>query len=45
MDFIKETIESGFTEGDKVLRIAYRSDNIGNIIRLINIFRNIIEIK
>ena len=45
MDFIKEAIKLGFTKGNKVLRIAYQSDNIGNIIHLINIFRNIIGIR
>ena len=45
MDFIREAVESGFAEGDKALRIAYQSDNIGNVIRLINIFRNIIGIR
>ena len=45
MDPIKKTIKSSFIKGNKVLRIAYWSDNIGNIIYLINIFRNIIGIK
>ena len=45
MDPIKEAIKSGFAKGNKVLKIAYQSNNIGNIIHLINIFRNIIRIK
>ena len=45
MDFIKETVESGFANSNKVLRIAYWLDNIGNAIYLINIFRNAIGIK
>ena len=45
MDFIKEAIKLGFIKGNKVLRIAYQSDNIGNIIYLINIFKNVIKIR
>ena len=45
MDFIGEAIKLNFIEGNKVLKIAYQSDNIGNIIYLINIFRNIIGIR
>ena len=45
MDFIGEAVKLGFIKGDKVLRIVYWSDNISNIIHLINIFRNIIEIR
>ena len=45
MDPIGEAVESGFTEGDEALRIAYRSDNIGNVIRLIDVFRNVIGIR
>ena len=45
MDFIREAIKSGFIKGNKVLKIAYQSDNISNIIYLINIFRNVIGIK
>ena len=45
MDFIEEAIKSSFIDGDKVLKIAYQSDNIGNIIYLINIFKNIIGIR
>ena len=35
----------GFINSNKALRIAYRSDNIGNAIRLINVFRNVIGIR
>jgi hypothetical protein len=45
MDPIKKAIELGFADNNKVLKIAYQSDNIGNVIHLINIFRNAIEIK
>ena len=45
MDPIKETIKSVLVKGNEVLRIAYWSNNIGNIICLINIFKNIIEIR
>ena len=45
MDFIGEVIKLDFTKSNKVLRIAYWSDNIGNIIHLINIFRNTIGIR
>ena len=45
MDFIGEVIKLDFTKSNKVLRIAYWSDNIGNIIHLIDIFKNIIEIR
>ena len=45
MDFIREAIKSSFIKGNKVLRIAYWSDNISNIIHLINIFKNVIGIK
>ena len=45
MDPIKEAIKSGFAEGNKALRIAYQLNNISNIIRLINVFRNIIGIR
>ena len=45
MDPIGEAIKSGFTEGNKALRIAYQLDNIGNIICLINIFRNAMGIR
>ena len=45
MDSIKEAIKLSFAKGNKVLRIAYRLDNIGNIIYLINIFRNTIKIR
>ena len=45
MDFIEEAIKSGFIKGNKALRIAYQSDNISNIICLIDIFKNIIKIR
>ena len=45
MDPIGEAVESGFADGDEVLRIAYRSDNIGNAIRLIDVFRNAMGIR
>jgi hypothetical protein len=45
MDFIKEAVKLGFANSNKVLRIAYQSDNISNIICLIDIFRNIIGIR
>ena len=45
MDPIKEAIKLSFTKSNKALRITYRSDNISNVIYLINIFRNVIEIK
>ena len=45
MDSIREAVKSDFAEGNKALKIAYRSDNIGNIIHLINIFKNAIGIK
>ena len=45
INLIKKAIKSGFAKGDKVLKIVYQLDNIGNIIHLINIFRNAIEIK
>ena len=45
MDPIGEAIELGFADGDEASRIAYRSDNIGNAIRLIDIFRNAIGIR
>ena len=45
MDFIKEAIKSGFADSNKVLKIIYQSDNIGNAIHLINIFRNAIGIR
>ena len=45
MDPIGEVIKLSFTEGNKVLRIAYQSDNISNMIYLINIFRNAIKIR
>ena len=45
MDFIREAVELGFTNSNKVLRIAYQLDNIGNAIYLINIFKNIIGIR
>ena len=45
MDPIEEAVESGFTKGDEASRIAYQSDNIGNIIRLIDVFRNAIGIR
>ena len=45
MDPIGEAIESGFAEGNEVLRIAYQSDNIGNVICLIDIFRNAMGIR
>ena len=45
MDPIKEAIKLSFIKDNKVLRIVYQLDNIGNIIYLINIFRNAIEIK
>ena len=45
MDPIEEAIKSSFAEGNKALRIAYWSDNIGNMICLINIFRNAIGIR
>ena len=45
MDFIGEAVKLGFIKGNKVLKIAYWSDNIGNIICLINIFRNIMGIR
>ena len=35
----------GFANSNKALRIVYRLDNIGNIIRLINVFRNVIGIR
>ena len=45
MDLIGEAVESSFAEGDEALRIAYRSNNIGNMIRLIDVFRNAIGIR
>ena len=45
MDPIGEAVELGFANSDKALRIAYRLDNISNAIRLINVFRNAIEIR
>ena len=45
MDPIGEAIKSSFAEGDEALRIAYWSDNIGNVIRLIDVFRNVIGIR
>ena len=45
MDPIGEAVESGFAEGNEASRIAYRSDNIGNVIRLIDVFRNAIGIR
>ena len=45
MDPIKEAIKLNFTKGNKVSKIAYWLDNIGNIIRLINVFRNTIGIR
>ena len=45
MDPIEETIKSGFANSNKALKIAYQSDNIGNVIHLINIFKNIIGIR
>ena len=45
MDPIGEAVELGFAKGDKALRIAYRLDNIGNIIRLIDVFRNVMGIR
>ena len=45
MDFIKEAIKLSFINGDKVLKIAYQLNNIGNTIYLINIFKNIIGIR
>ena len=36
---------AGFADGDEASRIAYRSDNIGNAIRLIDVFRNAIGIR
>jgi hypothetical protein len=35
----------GFAKGNKALKIAYQSDNISNIICLIDIFRNVIGIR
>ena len=42
MDPIKEAIELGLAEDDKALKIVYWLNNIGNIICLIDIFKNII---
>ena len=45
MDSIGEAVESSFAKGNEVLRIVYWLDNIGNIIRLIDVFRNVIGIR
>ena len=45
MDPIGEVIKLSFAKGNKASKIAYWSDNIGNIICLINIFRNAIGIR
>ena len=45
MDPIKEAIKLGFINGNKTSKIAYQLDNIGNVIYLINIFRNTIGIR
>ena len=45
MDSIKKAVKLGFAKSNKVLKIAYWSDNISNIIYLIDIFKNAIEIR
>jgi len=39
-DHAADAVESGVADGDEGQRTAYRSDNIGNAIRLIDVLRN-----